>query len=313
MKDSDFTKYCDKATKHSLFLDPVGPDELLNLIKELKDSKSPGPDNIGPSLVKMISQTILFPLIDIFNKSLCTGIVPCKLKVAKVIPIYKKGDPKLTCNYRPISLLSIFDKLLEKVMRTRLLRYLYVNNILYKYQFGFRKNYSTSLALIEVVDSILEHLDNHDSVIGIYLDLQKAFDTVNHNILLYKLFNIGVAYSWFRNYLSGRYQYTQVNDIDSNISKVTCGVPQGSVLGPLLFIIYVNDISNAIPGHKIKLFADDANLFISNPDLQVAIDIANQSSNHLNKWFIANKLSLNIDKTCYMVFPSEKIKAQILR
>ena len=109
MKDSDFTKYCDKATKHSLFLDPVGPDELLNLIKELKDSKSPGPDNIGPSLVKMISQTILFPLIDIFNKSLCTGIVPCKLKVAKVIPIYKKGDPKLTCNYRPISLLSIFD------------------------------------------------------------------------------------------------------------------------------------------------------------------------------------------------------------
>jgi len=143
--------------------------------------------------------------------SLERGTVPEKLKTAKVVPVFKGGDPSVTSNYRPISLLSIFDKLLEKLMAARLNNFLEKNNILYKYQFGFRKNYSTVLAVIDVVEDILEHLDQQDIGIGIYLDLKKAFDTVDHDILLYKLYNYGirgVVHDWFRSYLCNRQQFS---------------------------------------------------------------------------------------------------------
>ena len=306
--DTDFIQYCDKSTKTSMFVTPVGPEELQRLVCRLNNNKSPGMDNIGPSLVKLIFPAICFPLLHIYNLSLSTGVVPRQLKIAKVIPVYKKGDVDLICNYRPISLLSIFDKLLEKIMAKRLSLHLDTNNILHKFQFGFRRNHSTSLALVDVIDNILEDLDNHKHVIGTYLDLQKAFDTVNHRILLHKLYNYGIrgiAYEWFCSYLSDRYQFTCVNNSKSDVNMITCGVPQGSVLGPLLFLIYVNDIANAVPNVNVKLFADDTNLFVAGPSLVSVNLTAIDSINCLNQWFIANKLSLNIDKTCYMVFPSD--------
>jgi len=162
------------------------------------------------------------------------------MKLAKVIPILKKGDCCNPSNYRLISLLSIFDKLLEKVMYSRLYKYLNANKVLYNYQFGFRPNHSTALALIDALDDVYENLDNGSNVCGIYLDLQKAFDSVSHDILLAKLYNCGVrglVYNWFESYLTNRMQYTYVSNVCSDICHVKFGVPQGSVLGPLLFLI----------------------------------------------------------------------------
>jgi hypothetical protein len=166
------------------------------------------------------------------------------------------------------------------------------HNILYKYQFGFRKKYSTVLALIEAMDNIYSKLDEHQFVLGIYLDLSKAFDTVNHEILLYKLYNYGirgVAYDWFKSYLSNRQQYTVVEGSVSSLAKITCGVPQGSVLGPLLFLLYINDIANAVPELKVKLFADDTNLFIADKDPLLLNNTANEAIIKLNNWFIAKR------------------------
>ena len=187
----------------------------------------------------------------------------------------------------------------------RLYSFLTKHTILYKYQFGFRAKYSTALALIEVLDNIYSKLDEQHFVLGIYLDLQKAFDTVNHEILLYKLYNYGirgVAHDWIKSYLFNRQQCTVVNGSVSNLAKITCGVSQGSVLGPLLFLLYVNDIANAVPDLNVKLFADDTNLFVTNRDPVLLNNTANEDINNLNKWFIVNKFSLNVDKPCYMVF-----------
>jgi len=301
----DFAQYLPPTQTNSMFCNPVDPGEIYKIIMNFKNNKSPGADNIGPKLLKVISSDILAPLNHIFNLSFITGIVPDSMKIAKVIPIYKKGDKSHPGNYRPISLLSVFDKILEKLMCKRLCNFLHQNKILYEFQFGFRKQHSTVLALMEVMDSIYSHLDNHDFILGIFLDLQKAFDTVNHEILLYKLDNYGirgVVYQWFKSYLSQRRQFTSVAGVCSKIDYISTGVPQGSVLGPLLFLLYVNDIYNAVSEGKLKLFADDTNIFFYNKNLADLYNKANVSLSELSKWFTANRLSLNIDKTCYSVF-----------
>ena len=302
---ADFTKYCPTPYLNSMFCNPVAPNEIHNIIMTFKNKKSPGYDNIGSTILKEICPEIINVLTYIFNLSFVTGVVPDSLKLAKVIPVYKKGDRNEPGNYRPISLLSIFEKILEKLMSYRLLNYLNRNKILYEFQFGFRKHHSTILALIEVIDNIYQQLDKNEYVMGIFFDLQKAFDTVNHDILLYKLYNYGirgVVYQWFKCYLNNRRQFTSLGDIVSNVGYIITGVPQGSVLGPLLFLIYINDISNAIPGTKIKLFADDTNLFLCDRNLDDLYHKASLSLEQLSKWFIANKLSLNVDKTFYSIF-----------
>jgi hypothetical protein len=182
-------------------------------------------------------------------------------------------------------------------------------HVLYDNQFGFRPNHSTSLALIEVIDSIYYHLDRNQFVMWLYLDLRKAFDTVNHHILLWKLYNYGIrgiTHRWFSSYLENKRQYTSVNGINSEITKVTCGVPQGSALGPLLFLLYVNDMPNAIPGEKLKLFADDASLFICSKSVIDLNHMANVLMHNLNSWLNHNNLHVSIEKTCYTVFTPSK-------
>ena len=246
-----------------------------------------------------------------FNLSISKGVVPDKFKLAKVVPLYKKGEHNLASNYRPISLLNIYSKLLEKIVYKRLYSFLEKNKILYNHQFGFRKNHSTAMALLELVDECYENLDKNNFIVGIYFDLQKAFDTVDHDILMYKLYNYGirgVLFNWIVNYLYRRKQFTVVNDVCSNVDYINCGVPQGSVLGPLLFLLYINDISNVVSDSKLKLFADDTNLFVSGKNLNDVEQRANASLKCMEEWFIANKLSLNASKTAYTLFyPGKKL------
>ena len=176
---------------------------------------------------------------------------------------------------------------------------------LYDYQFAFRKYHGTSLALIEVTDSIYRHLDNHEKTIGVYLNFQITFDTVNHNILIHKLSINGIrgtVLNWFKNYVSSRKQFILLADAKSDILDITCGVLQGSILGLLFFLIYVNDIQNCSSEAKLKLLADDTNLFVFGKSFSETSTRSNSLLSDLNKWFIANKLCLNIEKTCYSAF-----------
>lgn len=288
----------------SLFLDPVLPEEISKLIKLLKNS-TPGFDDLPSSAIKAVEQFIVEPLAHIFNLSFLTGIVPNQTKIANVVPIFKGGNKQIFSNYRPVSILPVLSKLLEKLMYTRILNYLNSNSILYNYQFGFRQNHSTYMALIILYEKIVEALDRGDYVLGLYLDFSKAFDTVDHSILLTKLEHYGVrgvANLWCESYLKDRLQHTTYNNTKSANLPITCGVPQGSILGPLLFLIYVNDL--ALVSNKVftLLFADDTNIFYSSKTLEDIEYTINHELVKISNWLKANKLSLNIKKTHYMIF-----------
>ena len=222
-----------------------------------------------------------------------------------MIPIHKKGERDNINNYRPISVLSTLNKLFEKIIYKRLYKFLTKYNAFYKFQFGFREKHSTTLALIEIVDQIRLAIENKNMVCGIFADLSKAFDTVDHGILLKKLNHYGIrgiANNLINSYLSNRKQYVQIGDVKSSLLNINCGVPQGSVLGPLLFLIYVNDIANCNPHGLIRLFADDTNVFIENSQIESLYNDAEHVLMYLDKWFKANKLTLNVEKTNFIIF-----------
>ena len=303
--------YLSNRTSNSLFLTPVTSIEVNDLINILNPSKSVGPNSIPIKLVKIIGDWVSPLLALLVNQSFQSGIFPDKLKIAKVISLFKKGNPELPSNYRPISLLSIFSKIFEKLMYKRLYKFLEIHNILYSLQFGFQENHSIDHALVSLTEAIRNTLDNKRLGCGIFIDLQGAFDTVNHRILLSKLEHYGIrgcALEWFRSYLTDRKQYVSVNGSNSNLLSITCGVPQGSVLGPLLFLIYINDLPNASKKLTFYLFADDTNIYYESKDLSNLTKVVNKELRLVKKWLDANKLSLNIDKTNYIIFHSSSVK-----
>ena len=285
-------------------LDHVSENEVLEIINTL-DNKSTGPYSIPLKLLKVIPDLIITPLCSIINHSFSSGKFPDLLKIVKVIPIHKGGSSQEMNNYRPISLLSIFDKIIEKLMHKRLYQFLEDNDILYEKQFGFRKNNSTIYSLIEITEKIKESVDSGKYGCGIFIDLRKAFDTVNHDILLRKLDHYGirdVSLNWFGSYLNNRSQYVYLNGHSSERKQITCGVPQGSVLGPLLFLIYINDLPNISKILDFYLFADDTNIYYEDVSLHRLEKIVNRELRNLYLWLSVNRLSLNIGKTNFVIF-----------
>ena len=294
---------------NSFFTAPSTAFEISDIISLLKSGKSLGPNSIPMKILKCLSSLISSPFSQIINESFQSGIFPDKMKLAKVIPLFKKGCPQTASNYRPISLLSVFSKITEKVMYERLYNFLVKHAILHELQFGFRANHSINHALVSLTEAIKNLLDNRKFGCGIFIDLQKAFDTVNHNIRLMKLEYYGIrgtTLDWFKSYLSDRKQYVSVNGSNSSCLSVTCGVPQGSVLGPLLFLIYINDLPRSSKKLTFYLFADDTNIYYesNNPDLLQ--QTVNKELKKVKIWLDVNKLSLNVDKTNFIIFKSPR-------
>ena len=312
--NTHFSDYLTRPLNKNIFFNPTDEAEIIKVVKSFQPKKSSGYDGISMKLLKQIVYFIAAPLVYIFNLSLSTGICPTLFKIAKVIPIFKKDDPTQVTNYRPISLLPAISKVLEKIVYKRLISFLLVNNILNSSQFGFRKNFSTEMAIIQLVDKIINSLSKKEHIIAIFMDLSKAFDTIDHNILLYKLNHYGVRgipLSWFKSYLSDRRQYVFINNTNSSLLDIQCGVPQGSILGPLLFLVYVNDIIKTSNILSFVLFADDTNIFLSDKNLMNLITILNIELNKLSSWFKCNKLSLNINKTNYMLFQTTHLNVDL--
>ena len=222
-----YTDYLSHTNTNSFFLTPTDKNEISFIISSLDSHKSSGL-NIPVKILKLLKNDISQQLSDIFNMSFSTGQFPSVLKIAKVIPIHKKQSKVGSTNYRPISLLSNIEKIIEKLMYKRLSNSLDINNLIYSLQFGFRPKYSTTHALINLTESIRESLDEGSFGCGIFVDLQKAFDTVNHKILLHKLeyYGIrGICNDWFKSYLSDRKQFVSINGYNSDLMPVDCGVP----------------------------------------------------------------------------------------
>ena len=289
-----------------MYLNPVDPIEVSKLLANLKSKNSSGIDKINSKFLKRIAHTIVNPLCTIINKSFESGIFPKNWKLAKVVPIFKAKDKLDMSNYRPISLLPTTSKLIEKAVHCRLYGFCKQFDILYENQYGFRPSHSTTDAVAKLTADIMTASELSKSTLAVLLDLSKAFDTINHNILLNKLSHYGIrgiALEWFRSYLCHRSQYVSYSNHDSSSHTVSCGVPQGSVLGPLLFILYTNDLPNSLRHSKCVLFADDTTIYLSSGNsiqLQKQIE---QDLEYLFDWFCANKLSLNVGKTNCMLFP----------
>ena len=260
----NYTDYLSHTNTNTFFLTPTDKNKIPFIISSLDLHKSSSPNSIPVKILKLLKYDVSQQLSDTFNMSFSTRQFPSVLKIAKVIPIHKKQSKVDYTNYRPISLLSNIEKIIAKLMYKRLSNFLDINNLIYSFQFGFRSKYSTTHALINLTESIRQSLDEGSFGCGIFVDLQKAFDTVDHKILLHKLdyYGIrGICNDWIKPYLSDRNQFVSINGYNSYLMPVGCIVPQGSVLGPLLFLIYINDLHKAIQYCKVHHFADDTNLF----------------------------------------------------
>ena len=301
-----FTKYLSPNNNpNSFFFDAVSPIDIEREILPIPRTKTYGLYSCPINILSGAKHIISGPLSTIFNISVQEGVFPSKLKQAKVTPVYKSGDETDPGNYRPISLLSIFNRIFEKLMYQRLKNFLDKNDIFFKSQYGFREKHSTQHAVIDIVDIIQNNMDLKLFTCGIFLDLKKAFDTVNHSILLKKLNHYGIRgiiNDWFSSYLPGRSQVTEIDSNLSTISKISCGVPQGSVLGPLFFLIYINDFHNSSAKFSFYLFPDDTNLLYAGKNLRSLEETVNNELVKVSDWLNANKLTLNATKSNFVIF-----------
>ena len=282
---------------------PVSERYVLQLIKSLATKYNDLGDDITNAVLKECGEQLKIPVAKLINLSLRLGLTPPELKKAKVIAVHKSGSSTDMTNYRPISILPSLSKLLEKTVKEQLLEYLNENHLLASCQYGFRKKYGVQAALFDVVSQLQLSLDCGRMASALFIDLRKAFDTVNHEILLYKLGKINITGSvlnWIRDYLNGRSQFVCLDGFCSTTLNISCGVPQGSILGPLLFIIYLNDVAELKLNGKLVLFADDAAIFYEAENPEVLTKLMQEDVDTLDFYFLSNKLTWNIDKTALM-------------
>ena len=312
--------YLSKISRNtkSMFLTPVTQTELELIIDKLPNKISSGWDDLSNKIIKKLKGSLLYPLAIIVNRSLTEGVFPDNMKIANVTPLFKNGKKIFCTNYRPISLLPVLSKILEKVMYSRTYRFLQSTDQLYNSQYGFRQRHSCENAIQELLSNVLKGHENKKFTAAIYLDLSKAFDTLRHDILLKKLeiYGIrGIALDWFKHYLKNRVLRVKCTAGDppvlvtSKSYSVDYGVPQGSCLGPLLFLIYCNDLPLNLDFCKSILFADDTTLYKSHENLVYLKWCLQEELNNIMDWFKANKLTLNLNKSTCMLFGDKKVES----
>ena len=242
-----------------------------------------------------------------------SGEFPEIFKISKVTPIFKSGSLSELGNYRPIAVISPFSKVLERLVYDQLVSYLEKECLLFNFQFGFRKGYSTEYAILETVEKLKWADVDQKITCAIFLDFSKAFDIINHHILLQKLYKYGIRglHAWFSSYITNRKQYVKVGNTESSLKTVTCGVPQGSTLGSLLFLLYTNDLSRSSKKLSFRIFADDTNMFYSSKDPEQLQSVINEELGKGLKFCAANMVSINFKKTNYMIITSPKKKTNI--
>ena len=296
--------------KNSAFrFSPVYTSDTLKILLATKASKATGPDQIPAKIIKDIAHEIAAPLTFLVNRSLQTGIFPTTEKIAKINPVYKSGEHADVDNYRPISVLNIISKVVERIAYNQLTHYLETNNLLSENQFGFRCKRSTRHAVTKFTDHIRENMDESRVTGALFMDLRKAFDTVNHSCLLSKLPYYGISgkeVNWFSSYLFHRSQVVSIDRVTSKSEFVTHGVPQGSILGPLLFVILINDLPLQSLNCKVLMYADDTVIYYSHKSISEIEKCINADANRINQWMNENCLILNPKKgkTEFIIFAS---------
>ena len=281
---NNFQQYLCNRVCSSMFLNPTSTFEICCIINQLNINKSCGSDGIETKFIVLASEVLSPVLAILFNAC---------------FPLYKAGDINEVTNYRPISILSIFSKILEKLVHTRILSFLKSHSVLSPTQYNFRPKYLTLHALLDITNSALENIEKKLYTGFVFLALTKAFDTVNHSILFYELKHYGIRgiiNNFFGSFLSNRNQYVTINNTNSSLKSIDIGVPQGSILGPLLFLIYINDIPNSVKCTP-PLFADDTCLLMGAPSTTILEKQLKDDLNNICNWISANNLTLNSKKS----------------
>ena len=301
----DPTTNVTSRVNESCFFFPTTHNEIERLIKGLKSKNSKGHDEMSNRILKAVYPSILHALFIIFNKSISSGVVPDFMKLAIVKPLYKAKSIYELTNYRPISLLPVISKILEKIIHVRLIKFFDKNNVIFEGQYGFRKLRSTTDAILDLSGNVIDGFNKGMFTIGLFLDMSKAFDSIKHETLLKKLelYGIrGLALNWLKSYLTDRNIKVMFKESLSEKFKVNFGTPQGSVLGPLLYIVLSNDLPKCLKFCRAVMFADDTTIYVSGNYVRFLYKKINEDLKKLTQWFRDNSLSLNSEKTSYILF-----------